>query len=310
MNETFTENELLAHHRLNYHHLQYFWAVAREGHLTRAAQRLHVSQSALSSQIRQLESQLGTALFERSRRSLVLTEAGRLVYAYAGSIFQLGAELWARVQGGGGQPLEAVHIGHEPTLSRNFLENWLRRVQGRDSLSLSLQAAPLADLLQRLQQHRLDVVLANRLPAEREGARWQVHRLARQPVSIVAPAALADAAFRFPADLRARALVLPGPGSDIRLRFDALCPQRELGYRIAAEVDDMALLRLLARDSGCLAVLPPVVVQDELRSGALRELHRLRGIEETFYAITTERMFAPAALQELLRQPMRRVLAP
>ncbi|RYY95227.1 MAG: LysR family transcriptional regulator, partial [Comamonadaceae bacterium] len=81
--------------RLNYHHLHYFWAVAKEGNLTRAAARLHVSQSALSTQIRQLEEQLGQPLFERRGRVLQLTEAGRLALGYADSIFTAGTELLA-----------------------------------------------------------------------------------------------------------------------------------------------------------------------------------------------------------------------
>ncbi len=294
--------------RLNYRHLYYFWRVANEGHLTRVAADLHVSQSALSTQIRQLEGQLGSPLFERRGRTLVMTEAGRVVHEYAQGIFQLGAELWTRVQEGATHATERLRVGHEPTLSRNFLENWLRPLLGRASTLIQLQAAPLEQLLARLDQHGLDVVLSNRMPAESQQRRWQAHRLAHQPVSLVGPASGAQRGWTYPDGLRGASLILPGPSSEIRQRFDALCPQGEFGYRIWAEVDDMALLRLLSRDGGLLALLPPVVVQDELRNGTLCELHRLRGVEENFYAITAPRLFEPASLRLLLRRPMRQML--
>ena len=104
--------------RLNFHHLQYFWLVAKEGHLTRVAQQLHLSQSALSSQIRQLEGQFGHALFERQGRALKLTEFGNLVLDYAEGIFTLGSELMSVVQGGEGQQAPQLRVGAVATLSR------------------------------------------------------------------------------------------------------------------------------------------------------------------------------------------------
>ena len=101
---------------LNFHHLHYFWVVAKEGHLTRAAQQLHVSQSALSSQIRQLQEQLGHELFVREGRSLRLTEFGHVVLEYADSIFTLGSELLALTESGELQHLQRLRIGSVATL--------------------------------------------------------------------------------------------------------------------------------------------------------------------------------------------------
>ena len=113
---------------LNYHHLFYFWSVAKEGNLTRAAEQLNVSQSALSSQIRQLQDQLGYALFNREGRSLRLTEVGHLVLEYAESIFRLGSELLDLTESGELQRSQRLRIGSVATLSRNFQENFLRPV--------------------------------------------------------------------------------------------------------------------------------------------------------------------------------------
>ncbi|TFW01978.1 LysR family transcriptional regulator, partial [Oxalobacteraceae bacterium OM1] len=136
--------------RLNYRHLYYFWAVAKEGHLTRVAEQLHVSQSALSAQIRQLEEQMGHSLFLREGRSLTLTEVGRVVLGYADSIFALGSEMLATVTAGEGQKVQRLRIGGVATLSRNFQENFLRPVMALDDVQLVLESGTLDELLARL----------------------------------------------------------------------------------------------------------------------------------------------------------------
>jgi LysR family transcriptional activator of nhaA len=140
--------------QLNFHHLHYFWVVAREGHLTRAAQQLHVSQSALSSQIRELESQLGHALFLREGRALRLTEFGVLALGYADGIFSLGSELVATAKGGAGLQAQHLRVGAVATLSRNFQDNFLRPVLGMPDIRLTLESASLEELLERLRAHR------------------------------------------------------------------------------------------------------------------------------------------------------------
>ena len=294
--------------RLNYHHLHYFWAVAKEGNLTRAASRLHVSQSALSVQIRQLEDQLGQALFERRGRTLQLTEAGRLAMSYAESIFAAGGELVALLREGRRENRQVLRIGAVSTLSRNFQENFLRPLLERDDVELVLQSGGLAELLGRLRVHTLDVVLSNRRVHGTTDDPWRCRRIARQPVSLVGRPRPKRRAFRFPEELAEVPLLLPGPDHDIRAGFDLMCEQRGLRYRLRAEVDDMAMLRLLARDSDSVALLPTVVVQDELRSGRLVEYAVVPELSETFYAITVRRHFEPPLLKELLKRPEADVL--
>lgn len=286
--------------RLNYHHLQYFWAVAREGHLTRAAGQLHVSQSALSSQIRQLEEQIGHALFERDGRRLRLTAMGRVVMNYAESIFALGGELMAAVATGQDQPVQQLRVGSVSTLSRNFQENFLRPVIGADDVRLSLQSGSLDELLPLLASHKLDVVLSNRpVSADADNA-WRCRRIARQPVCLVGPPLPEGQSFRFPDDLGDVPLLLPSRASDIRTQFDLVCEDLGIEPTVLAEVEDMAMLRLLTRDSGAVALVPAVVVQDELGSGLLVHYCDVPGVVESFYAITAERRHQPAMLHELL----------
>jgi LysR family transcriptional activator of nhaA len=293
--------------RLNYLHLHAFWAVAREGHLTRAAERLHVSPSALSTQIRQLEDQFGQPLFERRQRQLRLTEAGQLALSYAESIFSAGSELLALLREGQGPGRQVLRVGAVATLSRNFQENLLRPLLRRDDVELLLQSGSLDELLGRLQVHTLDLVLANQAVDGTGDAPWRCRRIARQPVSLVGPPG--GEPFQFPDDIASRPLLLPSRAHGIRAGFELWCEQRGLRPRVRAEVDDMALLRLLARDAGAPALLPTVVVQDELRSGALRELAVVPGLHEQFYAITVKRHFMPPLLKSLLAQGEAEVLA-
>lgn len=293
-------------HRLNFHHLHYFWAVAKEGNLTRAANALHVSQSALSTQIKQLEDQLGQVLFLRQGRSLVLTEAGHLAMNYAETIFNTGQELMALLQGGQQRSKQVLRIGAVATLSRNFQENFVRPLLGQGDVELLLQSGSLDDLLSRLAVHKLDLVLSNRRVHSDSSNPWRCRRIARQPVSLVGKPRPAGKAFRWPRDLGEQPLLLPSRDSDIRSGFDQLCEQAGLHYRILAEVDDMAMLRLLARDSarsaGSIALMPTVVVQDELKSGKLAEYCVVPELFESFYAITVKRHFEPPLLKQLLQR--------
>jgi len=292
--------------RLNYHHLHYFWAVAKDGHLTRTAQRLRVSQSALSAQIRQLEEELGQPLFAREGRRLTLTEAGRIALAYADEIFTTGGELVATLKEGR-RHAHALRIGAVATLSRNFQESFVKPLLRQPDVTLRLSSGSLEELLARLAAHALDLVLTNR-PVQRDAERaWRSRRIARQQVSLVGrPRAKA---FRFPRDLAETPMLLPGTDSEIRTAFDALCEQLDVRGRVLAEVDDMAMLRLLARDAHAVALLPSVVVRDELKSGVLQEYCVVPGLYENFYAVTVERQYQHPLLKPLLTRSEDEILA-
>lgn len=285
---------------LNYHHLRYFWAVAKEGGVSRASARLHVSQSSLSTQIRQLEEHLGQALFVRAARSMHLTEAGRMVLGYAESIFAAGDELVAVLQGRVQARQETLRIGAVATLSRNFLDQLLRPLLGRADVRLSLRSGSLRELLAQLRVHALDLVLANQRVEPTSDDPWRCRRIARHPISLVGHSARRRRPFRFPQDLADQPLVLPSVESEFRSAFDLMCRRLGVRYDLRAEADDMPLLRLLARDSDSIALLPSIVVQDELQSGQLVELCRVPDLFESFYAITAQRRFGSPALKAML----------
>jgi LysR family transcriptional activator of nhaA len=286
--------------QFNFHHLFYFWRVAKGGHLTRTAQELHVSQSALSAQIRQLEDRLGEALLEREGRRLVLTETGQLVLSYAENIFGLGQEMLGRLQGSS-EGMVRLRVGSVATLSRNYQENWIRPLLADPSVVLTLESGLLEGLLQRLAQHQLDVVLANEPVVSEPDRPLHCRYLGSQSISVVGPASVwAGRTLRIPEELHGIEIALPGPRHALRAQFDALCLTADVKPRLRAEVDDMAMLRLIARDSGWLTVLPEVVVQDELRNGGLVRVGQSTQLQEHFYAITTPHRHRLERLERLL----------
>lgn len=286
--------------QLNFHHLFYFWRVAKTGHLTRTAQALHVSQSSLSAQIKQLEDRLGEPLFERENRRLRLTETGQLVLSYAENIFGLGQEMLGRLQGSS-EGMTRLRVGSVATLSRNYQENWIRPLLSDPSVTLILESGLLHDLLDRLLQHQLDVVLANEPVPSDPQQPLHCRFLGSQTISLVGPTShWRGRRLAIPQSLDGLDLALPGPRHALRAQFDALCLSAGVEPRIRAEVDDMAMLRLIARDSGWLTVVPEVVVQDELKSGLLVKVGQSTELKENFYAITTPHRYRIERLERLL----------
>jgi LysR family transcriptional activator of nhaA len=218
----------------------------------------------------------------------VLTEAGQIALTYADEIFRAGTQMIATL-GRGRRSEQLLRIGAVATLSRNFQESFVKPLLMRPDVRLSLEAGLLVGLLHRLEQHELDLVLSNRAPPRGTDTTLRSRRIARQQVSIVGPRRAVR--FRFPDDIDGARMLLPGRETDFRAEFDAMCEQLGVRPHVLAEVDDMATMRLLARDIRALALVPRVVVRDELRARALHEQCAVPGLFETFYAVTAERMF-------------------
>lgn len=286
---------------LNYHHLRYFWAVAHDGNLTRTAQRLNLSQSALSVQIKQLEERLGHALFERRGRQLHLTEAGRIALDHADAIFSTGQELVATLTGAV-QNRKALRVGALATLSRNFQIGFLRPMLSRMDVEVILRSGSPAELLDGLETLNLDVVLMNRPPPNDSLTPYETHQIGEQDVSIVGTPERLDPDRPIRELLVDQPFILPTTDSSVRTAFDAMASRFSVRPQIAAEVDDMAMLRLLAREDIGLALVAPIVVKDELASGRLTEAKDHPRIKETFFAITLRRRFPNPLVQDLLER--------
>lgn len=286
--------------QLNFKHLKYFWTVAHEGSLTRASIVLHISTPALSVQIQKLEEQLGHTLFDRKGRQLVLNEAGRVALDYADTIFTAGADLLGSMRGIDARAKKIIRIGAMATLSRNFQASFLSPLLTRDDLDIVVRSDGLSVLLKALEDLQLDILLVNTPPTVSHDIPWLTHLIDEQPVSIVGSPQRVNADSDIKELLTTQPLILPSEASSIRNNFDAWLDRMNISPRIVAEVDDMAMIRLLARADHGVAVVPPIVVRDELDSGRLVEAKHFDALTESFYAITLKRRFDNPLVRELL----------
>jgi len=288
--------------KLNLHHLRLFHAVATADSLTAAAQALNLSQSALSTQLRQLEDRLGSALFERRGRKLHLTEAGRIALDHAETIFRTAEDLTATLTQSTRRQ-QPLRVGALATLSRNFQIQFLRPLLGDPERQVQLRSGSQDELLEALEALELDVVLTNQPPPPAGPQPWLVETLAEQAISLIGKTPIES---ERPLDLKLilkdQPLIVPSERSVLRSGLDALLVKLGVRPRIVAEADDMAMLRLLAREDAGLAVLPPIVVQDELAQGLLHEVAQLPNLRESFYAVTRTRRFPHPLLATVLRE--------
>ena len=287
---------------LNYHHLRYFRVIAGERNLSAAARKLNLSPPALSVQLKQLEESMGHILFERLPTGLELTEAGRVALDYAQTIGKAGEELMDVMRHGVGAGRQVLRVGAVATLSRNFQLEFLRPALKREDIEVVVRSGSLAELIVSLQSHEVDVVLSNE-PIRRDSERsWHSHLLADQAVALVGAPNWKTKRLKFPQDFDRVPLVLPSFESNTRAGFERIIASAGVRPRIMAEVDDMAMLRLLAREGDVLALVPPLVVRDEIATGDLVVTHRIAEVRETFHAVTASRHFPNPLVGSLIER--------
>lgn len=289
------------HEWLNYHHLRHFWAIARHRSMTSAAESLRVSQSTLSEQVSELERWLGHALFERSGRRLHLTEAGCIAFEHAESIFTTGRELLDRMRQSRNER-RTLRIGAVGPLSKNLQYDFVEPLLQRGDVRISVVAGPLTDLVRQLHEHKLDLILSNIPLRADQDHLVHNHLLGEAPVFLAGTRPIAQRRGRFPLWLKGVPLLLPTRQSHVRADFDLLLAEARVEPDVRSEVDDMALLRLLALSGHGLALVPSIVVERELKSRQLSTLIRVPKLAERFYAITLRRRFGSTLVEGVVAE--------
>lgn len=271
---------------LNYHHLLYFRTIAQEGGVKKAAARLNLAQSTLSAQLTTLEESLGTRLFKRIGRELELTEAGRVALEYAEEIFSVGDELRSWFAGQTDMRPTRLTIGALSPLSKNLQFEIIRPFIQENRVQVRVVEGEYADLLERLKRHQIDLILSN-LPlggTDAEGV--EARLLGEMPMYLVGVPPFRIPKKPFPEWLDGLPVFLPSSRTASRIGFDALMIEAGIQPQIAAEVDDMALLRLLALSGAGLALVPEIGVKFELEEERLLRVEKIPGLNERFYVIT------------------------
>lgn len=276
---------------LNYHHLLYFHATAREGSMTAAARKLRLAQPTLSGQIKQLEEMLGEPLFERRGRRLALTPTGRTVYQYADEIFGLGQELLQAVRGRpAGRPLRFA-VGVADTLPKLIVYRLLAPVlEIPGGARLEVQDGDVTTLLGELGAHRVDLVLADApLPAG-SGIRAYSHALGECGLSFFARADVA-AALRgpFPGSLDRARMLLPGPRTALRRALDEWLDRLGLEPEIVGEIGDSALIKAFGQAGAGVFAVPTAVADEVAGQYEVVPVGTSEEVRERFWAISPER---------------------
>ncbi len=285
---------------LNYHHLRHFWMIARHRNVTRAAEKLKISQSTLSEQLAELEDWLGQPLFDRRGRELHLTDAGRVALEHADTIFTSGHELITRFRQSSGQRQRVLRIGAVGPLSKNLQFDFIQPILADTRTKVVVVAGALDELTRQLQEHKVDLLLSNiPLRADQEQNIFN-HQLGEVPVFLVGGKKLKLSPGKFPKFIKDVPLFLPSRQSDVRADFDLILANAGIEPFVHAEVDDMALLRLLALSGEGLALVSKIVVERELQSSNIKFMQRVPGLTEKFYALTVRKRFANAWLAEIV----------
>jgi LysR family transcriptional activator of nhaA len=283
---------------LNYHHLYYFWRVARLGSVTQAAEELRLAQPTLSTQIRSLEQALGTPLFMRRGRNLELTETGRVVLRYAEDIFSLGRELLDVVHGRpAGQPLR-VEVGVADVLPKIVVHRLLEPAFAiKEPVRIICQEDDTERLLSRLAVQRLDLVLSDApLPAN-IGVRAFHHLLGESSIAFFAAPPLAKRLRRgFPASLDAAPLLLPTENTVLRRSLDQWFRSQGIRPMIVGEFADSALTQAFG-GAAVGAFAAPAALEREIRSQyRVSVVGTTREVKERYYAITLDRKIVHPAV--------------
>jgi LysR family transcriptional activator of nhaA len=276
---------------LNYHHLQYFWTVAREGSVSAAARSLRIAQPTVSTQVKQLEEQLGERLFERSGRGLVLTEAGRVVFGYADEIFGLGRELVDTLRGRPtGRPLR-LSVGIADVVPKLVAWRLLEPVLALpDAVRLVCHEDRHDRLLAAMALYELDLVITDTPLGPGTRVKAFNHPLGESGVTFIGTRALSALDPRpFPECLRDAPMLLPTENTTLRRGLDLFFEQLGLRPRVVGEFEDSALLKLVGEHGAGLFAVPTVIEDAVLSHPSLVVVGRTDAVRERFFAISPER---------------------
>jgi LysR family transcriptional activator of nhaA len=296
---------------LNFHHLRYFWTVAKEGSLRKAAESLSVSQPSISAQIRQLEEALGEKLFRRSGRGLALTDSGRLVFEYADQIFSVGRELLSAVRQKAPGRLAAFNVGITDSVPKLVAREILAPVfHLAHPYRTVCREGKIEDLLPQLAQHRLDLVIADEPASSSLKFKTFNHLLGGCGVAFCAvPSVAARLRRRFPDSLNGAPALLPTENTSLRRTIQRWFDESQIHPRILAEFEDSALMRTFAVDvQGFFPVHSVAVAETTARYG-FKLVGEAGDCRNDFYAITAERRLKHPAILAVTENAQLRLFA-
>jgi len=288
---------------LNYHHLRYFWTVAKEGSLRRASELLRISQPSMCTQIKLLEASLGESLFRPSGRSLELTEFGQLIYGYAEEIFTLGTEILRATKQAPTVRTLRLQVGVVDSFPKLMSYEILRPVfEHQPPVHLSCHEGKLADLVSQINTHRIDVVLSDEPASPGIAGRVFNHALGSSDITFCAMPHLAKKLKgRFPKNLNGAPALLPTQNCNLRRDLEKWFESTGVRPRVVAEFEDTAMMKIVATSELGLIAVPTVVASEAVERYGFVPIGRTKEVTIQFYAITAERRFTHPAILAITR---------
>ncbi|EFI58925.1 LysR family transcriptional regulator [Comamonas thiooxydans] len=284
----------------SYRHLYYFWVVAKEGGMARAAERLGMAVQTVSTQVRELERSLGYALLKPAGRGVVLTDAGLAAMRQAEQIFQLGEQLPAVVRDAVGMPTMRLIVGIADELPELAVRSLMQPVMQEPHLRLLCLVDEFEDLLADLALHRLDVVLADRAAPPNPNLKVYSHSLGSSPLAWYAPASLFAAARQdFPQSLAKVPVLLPTAHAAVRARLDQWFERESIKPHVIGEFEDSALLKTFGAAGMGVFPMASLVHEDLTTRYEVKRLGDCEGVEEHFFAIGASRKVLHPLVQKL-----------
>jgi LysR family transcriptional activator of nhaA len=297
---------------LNYHHLLYFWMVAKEGGLRPASEKLHVSQPSISAQISDLESALGEKLFQRSGRKRELTEAGQLVFQYADEIFALGRELMNTIKRRPGTRHISLYVGVADSFPKLVTSEILKPAfKMPQTVHVVCREGKIEHLLAQLNTHKLDLVLADEPASSAQRGKIFNHLLGESGISFCAEPSLARKLKRgFPESLNTAPALFPAEDTAPRRALEQWLHKMHLHPHVVAEFDDAALMRVMAAEGQGFIPLPSVVVEEAATRYKFQLIGSIDAVKYQFYAITAERRITNPAVMAIIENAQKMLGAP
>jgi len=288
---------------LNYHHLRYFHAVACEGSVSRAAEKLRVSQPAICAQVKQLEAALGETLYRRSGRSIVLTDFGHTIHGYAEEILALGRELLTVARRAPSVRTPRLQMGIVDSFPKLLSLEILRPVFAHEpAVRVTCHEGKIDDLLGQLAAHRLDALLADEPPPSSAKVKTFNHSLGASGVTFCASPALAQKLTgRFPRNLHGARMLLPTQNTALRRELEKWFRAVAVEPLVIGEFEDAALAKIVATEGIGITVVPTIVAAEAIERYGFVSIGRTKECQTQLYLITAERRIEHPIVALLVR---------
>lgn len=294
---------------LNYHHLQYFWAVSQEGSVAKASEKLHVTPATISIQLRDLEKQLGVKLFRKAGRGLALTEMGTAVQSYANDIFATGQELLDMVHGRPGEGPILFRVGIKDVMPKLIAYQLLEpTLQTAQEIRVACHEGDVSRLIADLAIHKLDVVLSDTPIDPSMKVKAYSHLLGESDVVLVGTKELAKKVRKdFPDSLNSTPILLPMRDTVLRRSLDIWFDENQIRPQIRGEFEDSAMMKIMGKAGVGIFPVTAIISEEVQAMYRVDPIATVPGVTERFYALSVERKIkhpAVLAISEVARKKL------